>query len=68
MGMGINKNIRVSAVVYEKFKNFVDISALGGTGIELAVGKRPGTSFTITIVGIRIYHRLPVKAGDILSP
>ena len=46
-------------------QHLADVSALGRAGIELSVTERPGASFSVTIVRIRVYDAFQGQLGHI---
>ena len=54
VGVGVDEYRRRRAEADEVMEHLADVAALGGAGVELAVGKCAGAALTVAVVGIGV--------------
>ena len=65
MGVGIVQNVSIGAVLMKSVEHPTVISPFPGTGVKLAVGKRPRTALAEGIVGFTVQYPPPVQGRHI---
>jgi hypothetical protein len=63
--MGVNENVLRGTKSDQLVQDLADVSAFGGTGVELAVAEGAGATLSVTVVGIRINNPFDGKLGHI---
>ena len=63
--MCINQNVRVSPESYQLVQDLPYIAPFGGTGEQFSVAESSGSTFSITVIGVRIYDALRGQFGHV---
>ena len=66
MGMGGGEDVGAGAMLAEDGEDAAHVAALGGAGVELAVGVGAGTALAEGVVALRVDEALARDEGDIL--